>query len=114
MDVDAAIFRDGKVLRRKDLPERGRDHQLRRKSAKRSHALRHADLLTLEHRDSMFKRKRFHRRRRHHGAATDRLVRLRENMQRMARADEHLQRRERKIRRPEESDPHSSSSALSE
>ena len=114
MNVDAAVFRDGKVLRGKDLPERGRDHQLRRKCAKRSHALRHADLFALEHGFTMFKRKRFDGRRRHHGPAADRLVRLRENMQRMARADEHLQRRERKIRRPEESDPHSSSSALSE
>ena len=83
-------------------------------ATKGRHAIRHADFFALKHGYAMRKRKCFYGRRRHHGAAADRLIRLGEHRERVSSADEHLKRWQGEIRRSEESDPHSSSSASSE
>ena len=108
MDVNTAVFRNGKVFRGKDLSECSGDHKIRTERLQGVHALWSADFLKLEHWNAVSLRQKFNRGRLRGFMPAYRTVRLCENGKFMSAVDQHLQGRNRKFRRAEKCNPHGS------
>ena len=107
MDIDAAILWNREIFGGENLPERGGHHQIRRERLQRGDAFRQANPFELIDRNIMLERKRLGRRRSQRRMAANRTIRLREHAKRMPAFHEHVQRRNRELRRSKKSDSHS-------